>query len=116
VVEKQFCALGPVAEAFLVGAAAAGVSKLGGELADINALAAAHGRDALVAALERAVTYRRWRAADIRSILATAGGAPVPRPAGESLADVLTLPMVPTRSLDVYKINTGTGEDGDQPW
>jgi hypothetical protein len=37
VVEKQFCALGPAAEAFLVGAAAAGVSKLGGELADINA-------------------------------------------------------------------------------
>ena len=32
-VEKQFCALGPAAEAFLVGAAAAGVSKLGGELA-----------------------------------------------------------------------------------
>ncbi|HZA29949.1 MAG TPA: hypothetical protein VE462_00330 [Propionibacteriaceae bacterium] len=28
VVEKQFCALGPAAEAFLVGAAAAGVSKL----------------------------------------------------------------------------------------
>jgi hypothetical protein len=60
--------------------------------------------------------HRRGRAADIRSILATAGAAPVPRPAGESLADVLTLPMVPTRSLDAYKINTGTGEDGDQPW
>jgi hypothetical protein len=29
---------------------------------------------------------------------------------------VLTLPMAPTRSLDAYKINTGTGEDGDQPW
>ena len=27
-VEKQFCALGPAAEAFMVGAAAAGVSKL----------------------------------------------------------------------------------------
>jgi DNA replication protein DnaC len=26
---------------------------------------------------------------------------------------VLTLPMAPTRSLDAYKINTGTGEDGD---
>ena len=115
-VEKLFCALGPAAEAFLVGAAAAGVSKLGRELADINALAAAHGRDALVAALERAVTYRRWRAADIRSILATAGAAPVPRPAGESLADVLTLPMAPTRSLDGYKINTSNGEDGNQPW
>ena len=42
-VEKDFCALGPAAEAFLVGAAAAGVSKLGSELADINGLAAAHG-------------------------------------------------------------------------
>jgi hypothetical protein len=121
--EHDFCALGPVAEAFLVGAAAAGVSKLGSELADINALAAAHGRDALVVALERAVTYRRWRAGDIRSILATAGAALTPRPAGESLAEVLTLPSVPTRSLDAYKINTGTGTgtgedegEDDQPW
>jgi hypothetical protein len=108
--EKDFCALGPVAEAFLVGAAAAGVSKLGGELADILALGAAHGEPALVAALERAVTYRRWRAADIRSILATAGAAPVPRPAGDSLAQVLTLPTVPTRSLDAYKINKAEQE------
>ena len=44
------------------------------------------------------MAYRRWRAADIRSILATAGAAPTPRPAGQALADVLTLPMVPTRS------------------
>jgi hypothetical protein len=105
-VEKDFCALGPAADAFLVGAAAAGVSKLGSELADITALAAAHGADAVVAALERAVTYRRWRAADIRSILATAGAAPTPRPAGHSLADVLTLPVVPTRGLEAYKIDT----------
>jgi hypothetical protein len=105
-VEKDFCALGPAADAFLVGAAAAGVSKLGGELADITALAAAHGADAVIAALERAVTYRRWRAADIRSILATAGAAPTPRPAGNSLADVLTLPVVPTRGLEAYKIDT----------
>ena len=62
--------------------------------------------DALVAALERAVTYRRWRAGDIRSILATAGAAPTPRPAGNSLADVLTLPVVPTRGLEAYKIDT----------
>jgi len=115
-VEKDFCALGPAAEAFLVGAAAAGVSKLGSELAVINGLAAAHGPDAVVAALARAVAYRRWRAADVRSILATAGAAPVPRPAGDPLAEVLTLPAVPTRSLDAYKINTGTVEDRDQPW
>jgi Integrase core domain len=111
-VERDFCALGPAAEAFLVGAAAAGVSKLGSELADITVLVAAHGKPALVAALERAVTYRRWRAADIRSILATAGAAPSPRPAGNSLADVLSLPVVPTRSLDAYKITTTSSSTG----
>jgi transposase len=102
--EKDFCALGPVAETFLIGAAAAGVSKLGTEIADILALGAAHGEAALLTALERAVTYRRWRAGDVRSILATGGHSPTPRPAGESLAQVLTLPSVPTRALDAYKI------------
>ena len=104
--------MGPVAEAFLVGAAAAGVSKLGTELADITSLVAAHGPDAVVAALARATEYRRWRAGDIRSILATAGAAPTPRPAGDLLAEVLTLPLVPTRSLDAYKI-TNHGPDGE---
>ena len=36
--EKEFLALGPVAEAFLVGAAAAGVTKLATELAEIPTL------------------------------------------------------------------------------
>jgi hypothetical protein len=44
--------LGPVAEAFLIGAAATGGSELGGELADVLAPRAAHGDQALVAALE----------------------------------------------------------------
>jgi hypothetical protein len=105
--EKDFLALGPIAEAFLVGAAAAGVSKLSSELADIATLHAAHGTDALLAALRRAVEFRRWRAADVRSILAAGGAAPTPRPAGQGL--VLTLPSVPTRSLDAYKINTEEG-------
>jgi hypothetical protein len=91
----------------LVGAAAAGVSKLSSELADIATLHAAHGTDALLAALRRAVEFRRWRAADVRSILAAGGAAPTPRPAGQGL--VLTLPSVPTRSLDAYKINTEEG-------
>jgi hypothetical protein len=114
VVEKTFCALGPAAEAFLVGAAPAGVSKLGSEHADICALGAAHGQPALVAALERAVTYRRWRGADIHSILATARAAPVPRTAGDTLADVFTLPSVPTRPLEAYKITAPGLEDGDR--
>ncbi len=100
--EKDFLALGPVAEAFLVGAAAAGVSKLSTELADIAILQAAHGTDALLAALRRAVEFGRWRAADVRSILSAGGAAPTPRPAGQAL--VLTLPSVPTRSLDAYRI------------
>jgi hypothetical protein len=60
--EKAFLALGPVAEAFLTGAAAAGVSKLATEIADILTLDASHGRDALLSALARAVERpgRRW--------------------------------------------------------
>ena len=107
--EKDFLALGPVAEAFLTGAAAAGVTKLPSEIVEVLDLGAAHGTDALIAALEQAVEFSRWRAGDIRSILAThgaSGGAPTPRPAGQAFdqAVVLTLPTVPTRSLDAYKI------------
>lgn len=106
--ERDFLALGPVTEAFLTGAAAAGVSKLGGEIAEILTLHAAHGTGPLLAALERAVAFGRWRAADVRSILATGGHAPHPTPAGQVL--VLTLPTVPTRSLNAYAIG---GKDGE---
>ena len=100
--EKAFLALGPVAETFLTGAAAAGVNKLATESADILTLDRSHGRDQLLAALTRAVEFGRWRAADIRSILAAGTGVPVPQPAGQAL--VLTLPTVPTRSLADYAI------------
>ena len=102
--EKVFLGLGPVAEAFLTGAAAAGVTKLSSEIEQILTLQAAHGTDAVLAALERAVKFRRWRAADVRSILAAAGAAPSPRPAGQAL--VLTLPQVPSRSLADYALPT----------
>jgi transposase len=103
--EREFLALGPVAEQFLVGAAAAGVTKLGSEIAEILTLGAAHGTDVLLTALERAVAFGRWRAADVRSILATGGHAPRPTAAGQAL--VLTLPSVPTRSLDAYRLDGG---------
>jgi hypothetical protein len=99
--ERQFLALGSVAEQFLVGAATAGVTKLNTEIATILDLGAAHGHGPLVAALERAVTFGRWRADDVRSILATNGHAPRPTAAGQAL--VMTLPTVPTRSLDAYR-------------
>jgi hypothetical protein len=102
--------LGPVAEAFLTGAAAAGVTKLTTEISEILTLQAAHGSQPLLTALERAVAFSRWRAADVRSILATNGSAPMPRPAGQAL--VLTLPTVPTRSLDAYRIDHGDHTGG----
>jgi hypothetical protein len=106
--EKAFCALGPVAEAFITGAAAAGNTRLGPELAELNTLHAAHGNEAFLDALDRAVAFGRWRAADVRSILAAGTGTPQPTPAGDAL--VLELPVVPTRPLSDYAIgSTATG-------
>ena len=104
--EKAFCALGPAAEAFLRGAAAAGITRLGVELAELAGLQAAHGRPALIAALERAVAFGRWRAGDVRSILAAGTGTPRPTGPGEAL--LIPLPIVPTRPLADYAI-------GDRP-
>jgi len=100
--EKEFCALGPVAEAFITGAAAAGHTRLGPELAELNTLRAAHGEQAFADALDRAVAFCRWRAADVRSILAAGAGIADPRPAGDVLA--LDLPAVPVRPLADYAI------------
>jgi transposase len=100
--EKAFLALGPAAEAFLTGSAASGNTKLAADLGELAALRAAHGDRALIAALERAVAFRRWRATDVRSILAAGAGIPQPRPAGDAL--VIDLPTVPVRPLSAYKI------------
>jgi transposase len=100
--EKEFCSLGPVAEAFITGAAAAGSTRLGTDLAELNTLRAAHGDEEFLAALDRAVAFSRWRPADIRSILAAGNGTADPRPAGDAL--VLDLPLVPVRPLADYAI------------
>lgn len=101
--ETAFLALGETAEAFLRAAAAAGTPRLATHLADIVALEAAHGRDRLVAALARAVQFKRFTADDIRSILAAGAGAPTRTEPGGHLAAVL--PLVPTRSLDAYRVD-----------
>ena len=100
--EKESCAAGPAAEAFITGAAAAGHTRLGPELAGLNTLRAAHGEQAFAGALDRAVASGRWRAADVRSILAAGAGIADPRPAGDVLA--LDLPAVPVRPLADYAI------------
>jgi transposase len=104
--EKQFCGLGASAEAFLAGAAAAGHTRLGPELSELNTLAAAHGHPVFLAALERATVFGRWRSADVRSILAAGAGTPQPRPAGTTL--VIDLPTAAGRSLAEYTPVTAT--------
>lgn len=98
--ELALLSLGEVGEAFLKGAAAAGNTKLASDLEIIVGLERAHGRDALIAAMERAVAFGRWRAADVRSILEAGTGVPRPTRPGEAL--VLDLPVVAVRSLSDY--------------
>ena len=105
--EKAVCALGEVGEAFIKGAAAAGVTKLASELAEIADMEAAHGRGALAAALARAVEFGRFRAADVRSILSAGKGVQKPSKPGEAL--VVELPKVPTRRLADYATGSGGG-------
>ncbi|MGB7228500.1 MAG: IS21 family transposase [Candidatus Acidiferrales bacterium] len=100
--EVAFCALGPVAEAFIKGAAARGVTTLAADLVELCALEAAHDKTAFVAAIERAVQFGRFRAHDVRSILAAGTGVPRPRKPGEAL--IVDLPSVATRPLGDYAI------------
>ena len=105
--EQAFCALGPVAEQWLRNAAASGNTRLGPELAELAALEAAHGRDALVTALERAITFGRWRASGVRSILAAGAGVAQPTAPGGAL--VIELPRSASRSLSDYKLDDLSG-------
>ena len=98
--EHALVGLGDAGVGFLKGAAAAGATKLGSELGAIVALEHSHGRHALVAALERATAFGRWRLDDVRSILDAGPGAP--RPTGPGQALVMNLPVVPVRPLSAY--------------
>jgi hypothetical protein len=100
--EITFCGLGPVAIAFLRAAAGAGTARLAGELALIVELEHSHGREPLLAALERALAFHRFRAADVRSILAAGTGTPRLRGPGARLA--IALPAVPVRPLAAYAL------------
>ena len=100
--ERAFIALGPVAEVFLRAAAAAGTTRLAAELADIVSLELSWGRQPLLEALERALRFRRFKADDVRDILAAGPQAPNPVAAGKKLE--LALPQAPVRSLDAYSL------------
>lgn len=101
--EHTFLALGTHAEAFIRAGAAAGMTMLLKEIEVIvSELLPAHGEAAITRALERAVRFSRFRADDIRSILAIGPATPEPATAGDPV--VVDLPAVEQRSLDAYRI------------
>jgi hypothetical protein len=100
--EIAFCSLGPIAATFITAAAAAGITTLAGDLDELAGLEAAHGRDALIGALERAVDFGRFRAGDVRSILAAGTGVARPTRPGEAL--IVELPVIASRPLSAYAI------------
>jgi transposase len=99
--EHALVGLGDAGISFLKAAAAAGATKLGSELPAIMALEKSHGRDALTAALERAVEFRRFSLADLRSILSAGRGVAHLTPVGEPLAG---LPGGAVRPLSAYAV------------
>jgi transposase len=102
--ELAFLALGPVAQGYLRAAAAAGTPRLATELVDIVALEPLYGRHALIEALARATSFRRFRIADVRAILDAGPGVPMIVPLGARLP--LSTPAVPTRDLSAYALES----------
>lgn len=100
--ELALLSLGAIAEEFLRAAAAAGTSRLEGELSAIVDFEAAWGRAALIKALERAVRFSRFKASDIHSMLLAGDAVPTLTRPGEPLW--LDLPAVPTRPLSAYAL------------
>lgn len=100
--ERAFLELGEHADAFIRAGAAAGMTMLPKEIEVIVAdLLPAHGEAAVTRALERAVRFSRFRADDVRSILAIGPAAPQPVDAGEQV--VIDLPAAQQRGLDAYR-------------
>jgi hypothetical protein len=102
--EHAFLALGPLAERYLREAAGAGTPRLDSNLAEILELKAAWGEEAVLRALTRALSFRRFRAADVRAILEAGAGVHSPARPGPLLA--VDLPTAPLRSLSDYALES----------
>jgi hypothetical protein len=101
--ERAFLALGEPAEAFIRQGAAAGSTMLPKEIIEIvTDLLPAHGPDAVAHAVARAARFGRFKAADVRSILAI--GTALPEPANGGSQVVIELPAAEVRSFDAYAL------------
>jgi hypothetical protein len=68
----------------------------------VDDLLPAHGPELVAKALVRAARFGRFKAADVRSILATGAALPEPAAGGDNV--VVPLPTVEVRSFDAYAI------------
>jgi transposase len=101
--EREFLALGEPAEAFIRQGAAAGSTMLAKEIGEIvDDLLPAHGAELVAKALARAARFGRFRAADVRSILAI--GTALPEPSADGDRVVVELPAAQVRSFDAYRM------------
>jgi len=79
------------------------VSALEAEIERFEAKRVAYDPADIARALQRATRFGRFRAGDVRSILAIGPAAPEPADAGNSV--VVELPAVEVRGLDAYRID-----------
>ncbi len=101
--EREFLALGESAEVFIRAGAAAGCTMLPKEIIEIvDELIPAHGAGPVAAAVGRAARFGRFKATDIRSILAIGTALPEPTAGGDHI--VVELPAAQIRSLDAYTL------------
>ena len=68
----------------------------------VDDLLPAHGPELVAKALERAARFGRFKAADVRSILAIGTALPEPAAVGDHV--VVALPTAEVRSFDAYRI------------
>lgn len=102
-VEREFLALGEPAEAFIRRGAAAGMTMLPKEIIEIvDDILPAHGPELVTKALDRAARFGRFRAADVRSILAIGTAIIEPAQPGDNV--VVALPAAEVRSFDAYRM------------
>lgn len=100
-VEREFLALGEPAEAFIRKGAAAGSTMLPKEIIEIvDEILPAHGPELVAKALDRAARFGRFKAADVRSILAIGTAIVEPAQPGDNV--VVALPTAEVRSFDAY--------------
>lgn len=101
--EVRFLDLGEPAERYLRAAAAAGTVRLLQQLERVLELERSHGREAVQAALTRAVEFARFGHEDIAAILLAAGAAPPARLQPATPLALEGLPQVPQRALESYR-------------